>query len=134
MSTSADQLAFTLDALRPGRIRREPRRDTVRIVEYTRFPRVGPDRGPRIGFTRDISASGMCIGTEEPESVGALLRVEGLHEAQSLVLLRLHDDRAFVFAAGGVYRLRPHEDRRHDDLIAGDEIVDDVFVVFKSVD
>lgn len=75
MSISADQLAFTLDAVRPGPIRREPRRDTVRIVEYTRFPRVSPDPGPRIGFTRDISASGMCIGTDEAETVGSLLRV-----------------------------------------------------------
>jgi len=75
VSISTDQLAFTLDALRPGPIRREPRRDTVRIVEYTRFPRVGPDRGPRIAFTRDLSASGMCVGSDEPESVGALLRV-----------------------------------------------------------
>jgi hypothetical protein len=75
VSLSADQLALTLDALRPGPIRREPRRDTVRIVEYTRFPRVGPDPGPRIGFTRDLSASGMCIGTDEPEAVDALLRV-----------------------------------------------------------
>ncbi len=75
MSISADQLAFTLDALRPGPIRRESRRDTVRIVEYTRFPRVGPDRGPRVGFTRDLSSSGMCIGTDEPETIGALLRV-----------------------------------------------------------
>jgi hypothetical protein len=75
VSISADQLAFTLDALRPGPIRRESRTDTVRIVEYTRFPRVGPDRGTRVGFTRDLSATGMCIGTDEPESVGALLRV-----------------------------------------------------------
>jgi hypothetical protein len=75
VSISADQLAFTLDALRPGPIRREPRRNTVRIVEYARFPRVGPDRAPRIGFTRDLSASGMCIGIDEPETVGGLLRV-----------------------------------------------------------
>jgi hypothetical protein len=75
VSISADQLAFTLDALRPGPIRRESRTDTVRIVEYTRFPRVGPDHGTRVGFTRDLSATGMCIGTDEPESVGALLRV-----------------------------------------------------------
>ncbi len=44
-------------------------------MEYARFPRVGPGRGSRIGFTRDISASGMCIGADEPETVGALLRV-----------------------------------------------------------
>lgn len=75
MSVSAQQLAFMFHALRPEPIRREARRDTVRIVEYTRFPRVGPDPGPRIGFTRDLSASGMCIGTDEAEAVGTLLRV-----------------------------------------------------------
>jgi hypothetical protein len=72
---SADQLAFTLDTTQFEPTRREQRRDTVRIVEYARFPRMGPERGPRIGFTRDISASGMCIGADEPEAVGALLRV-----------------------------------------------------------
>jgi hypothetical protein len=72
---SADQLAFTPDATHFEPRRREPRGDTVRIVEYARFPRMGPDRGQRIGFTRDMSASGMCIGADEPETVGALLRV-----------------------------------------------------------
>ena len=75
MARTADQLAVTLDAPVPRTTRREPRQNTVRIVEYTRFPRVGPSRGPRIGFTRDLSASGMCIGADEPEPVGSLLRV-----------------------------------------------------------
>jgi hypothetical protein len=75
MGISADQLAFTLDALHPGALRREPRREVVRIVEYTRFPRVGSEHGPRIGFTRNISTSGVCIGTDEPEAVGTLLRL-----------------------------------------------------------
>jgi hypothetical protein len=66
-------VSATLDATRETR--REPRRDGVRIVEYTRFPRVGPFAGPRFAFTRDHSASGMCIGCDEPEPVGALLRV-----------------------------------------------------------
>jgi hypothetical protein len=64
-----------LDAPTPCTARREPRRDTVRIVEYTRFPRVGASRGPRLGFTRDLSPSGMCIGADEPEAIGSLLRV-----------------------------------------------------------
>lgn len=55
--------------------RREERHDAVRIVEYTRFPRVGAGAGPRFAFTRDHSASGMCIGCDEPEPPGALLRL-----------------------------------------------------------
>jgi hypothetical protein len=62
-----------LDAVRPTR--REQRRDAVRIVEYTRFPRVGAGAGPRFAFTRDYSRTGMCIGCDEPEPVGALLRL-----------------------------------------------------------
>lgn len=56
-------------------VRREPRRDVVRIVEYTRFPRVGTGSGPRFAFTRDFSISGMCIGCDEPEPAGSLLRL-----------------------------------------------------------
>ena len=59
---------------KPG-ARREARRDAVRIVEYTRFPRIDAAAGPRFAFTRDSSASGMCIGCDEPESVGSLLRL-----------------------------------------------------------
>jgi len=58
----------------PG-ARREARRDAVRIVEYTRFPRSDAAAGPRFAFTRDSSASGMCVGCDEPESVGSLLRL-----------------------------------------------------------
>lgn len=75
MAVSADQLAVALDSLSPASLRVEPRDEAVRIVEYTRFPRVGPDAGPHIGFTRDISKSGMCVGADHPEPVGALLRV-----------------------------------------------------------
>jgi hypothetical protein len=75
VGVSVDQLAVALDSLSPATLRREPRVDTVRIVEYAPFPRVGAQQGPRIGFTRDISRSGMCIGTDEAEPVGALLRV-----------------------------------------------------------
>lgn len=56
-------------------IRREPREDTVRIVELAPFPRSDSHRTPRVGFTRDLSKSGMCIGVDEAEDVGSLLRV-----------------------------------------------------------
>ncbi|HKJ25533.1 MAG TPA: PilZ domain-containing protein [Myxococcota bacterium] len=55
--------------------RMEPREETVRRVEYSAFPRVGDDTATRIGFTRNVSPSGMAIGVEEPLPVGTLLRV-----------------------------------------------------------
>jgi len=51
---------------------REPR---VRRVEYTPFPRAGLGTRARVGFTRDLSASGMSLGVDEPLPVGSLLRV-----------------------------------------------------------
>jgi hypothetical protein len=56
-------------------LRSEPREQAVRIVDYTRFPRASRDQGARFGFTRDLSASGMCLGVDEAEPVGSLLRV-----------------------------------------------------------
>jgi len=57
-------------------IRREPRVDEVRSAEYTPFPRIRASQTPRLGFTRDVSPLGMCLGVDEPERVGALLRIE----------------------------------------------------------
>jgi hypothetical protein len=75
MSASTERLAAALDGIRRTQLRREPREDTVRIVEYTRFPRLGTDAGLRVGFTRDMSRSGMCIGADDPEPAGSLLRL-----------------------------------------------------------
>lgn len=78
MTSIIDHLTLAFDAFtdvyRPP-FRSEPRRDEVQIVEYTHFPRTSAEPGPRIGFTRDLSGSGMCIGSDQPEPVGALLRV-----------------------------------------------------------
>lgn len=57
------------------RLRREARTEEVRIVDYAGFPRVADDPGLRVGFTRDHSPSGMCLGVDEAENVGSLLRV-----------------------------------------------------------
>ena len=48
-----------------------------------------------------------------------------LHQRQALVLLVLQHDGAGVPAALGADRLRAHEGRRHDRLIAEHEVVDD---------
>jgi len=53
----------------------EPRTETVRIVEYAEFPRRVSERGLRVGFTRDISVSGVCLGADHPEPVGSMLRL-----------------------------------------------------------
>lgn len=53
----------------------EARDRVVRMVEFTPFPRVACDLERRVAFTRDESASGMCLGTDSPEPVGGLLRV-----------------------------------------------------------
>ena len=78
MTVSPDPLAVALSSLEPGEVlsrRTHPRCENVRIVEYTPFPRLAPARHPRVGFTRDLSDVGMCIGVDDPEPVGALLRV-----------------------------------------------------------
>ena len=55
--------------------RREPRQEVVRHVDYCPFPRARSDQSLRLGFTRDLSPSGMCIRVDTPERVGSLLRV-----------------------------------------------------------
>ena len=78
MASIVDNLALAFDAFTEAYrspFRSEPRQQDMQIVEYTRFPRTSPDPAPRIGFTRDVSPSGMCIGTDYEEPVGALLRV-----------------------------------------------------------
>ncbi len=56
-------------------MRREGREETVRIVEYTPFPRALAGQLPRIGFTRDLSESGLCLGVDAAEPTGSLLRI-----------------------------------------------------------
>ena len=53
----------------------EERSQVVRIVEYTPYPRRTRDERQRVGFTRDVSSSGMCLAVENSEKPGTLLRV-----------------------------------------------------------
>jgi hypothetical protein len=57
-------------------IRRESRADEIRIAQYTAFPRENASQQPRVGFTRDVSGLGMCLGVDEPEPLGALLKID----------------------------------------------------------
>ena len=56
-------------------LRKEPRTDVVRIVEYCEFPRRDAAGEPRVAYTRNVSRSGACIGVDRPEAVGSLLRL-----------------------------------------------------------
>jgi hypothetical protein len=58
-----------------GAFRSEVRDEKIRIVEYSCFPRVASQQRSRIGFTRDISHSGICLGVDRSEPVGSLLRL-----------------------------------------------------------
>lgn len=57
------------------KLRREERLDVVRRVDYAPYPRARTSQGERVGFTRDLSSSGMCLRLDVPEPVGSLLRV-----------------------------------------------------------
>jgi hypothetical protein len=63
------------DGRHPWRPRREAREPKVRIVDYSSFPRTSTEPGSRVGVTRDLSPSGMCIGVDDEEQPGSLLRV-----------------------------------------------------------
>ncbi len=84
-------------------IRREERVDEVRIAEYTPFPRASCEQQPRLGFTRDVSPLGMCIGVDNPESIGALLRVD----------IRRLDGRSMGASVGRVVWCTPARDGRY---------------------
>lgn len=61
--------------------RKEPRREGLRQVDYSPFPRMSLDAGQTLGLLINESDAGLCLVTNEPEEVGALLRVmvRGLH-------------------------------------------------------
>jgi hypothetical protein len=70
---------FAIDAGRPSSAgageRRARREDTVRIVEYSRYPRDAAEQRVQLGFTRDLSHMGMCVGVDREERIGALLKL-----------------------------------------------------------
>jgi hypothetical protein len=53
----------------------ESREDLLRIVECTPFPRMRPDAGARVGFTRDVSDAGLCATVDLAVDAGSLVHV-----------------------------------------------------------
>lgn len=47
----------------------------MRIVECTPFPRMRPDAGTRVGFTRDVSDAGLCATVDLEVEEGSLVHV-----------------------------------------------------------
>jgi hypothetical protein len=74
MAAATESIVMTIAPGTAG-VRSQEREETVRIVEYSRFPRVAPLQNLRVGFTRDLCAAGMCLGVDECEPVGSLLRL-----------------------------------------------------------
>jgi len=72
---SASSESDETESTRTVESRNEPREETVRRVEYTSFPRSAADSRARVGFTRNVSDSGMALGVDEVLPVGTLLRV-----------------------------------------------------------
>jgi hypothetical protein len=86
-----------------ARARREERVALVRHVEYTPFPRVAAHQRGRLAFTRDVSASGLCLRADAWEPVGSLLRVA----------VRGVDGRTARVAVARVVWTRPTADGAH---------------------
>lgn len=55
--------------------RRLPRRQALRQVEYSNFPRMDLDAGRQTGLALNESDSGICIAVQSKQEIGALLRV-----------------------------------------------------------
>lgn len=61
-------------SLAPGE-RANPRRQALRLVEYSSFPRMDLDAGRQTGLALNESDSGICIAISTKQEIGSLLRV-----------------------------------------------------------
>ncbi len=83
MSSSPDP-SFQFDCDHPepsGGIRRGPRREGLRQVDFSPFPRMSLGAGERLGLLLNESDAGLCLVVAEREEIGSLVRVvvRGLH-------------------------------------------------------
>ncbi len=73
------------------------------MVELVPFPRGRAADGRAMGFTRDLSPSGLCLRVERPKPKGALLRV----------IVRGVDGRPALDSIARVMHCRPEVSGRH---------------------
>ncbi len=82
MHSAAHDIAATapIDAP-PAEVRSEIRREGLRLLDYSEFPRVSADGGTQLGLLVNESERGMCFVANEAHEPGGLLRisVRGLH-------------------------------------------------------
>jgi putative nucleotidyltransferase with HDIG domain len=81
-SFSSSSAAFALEGDEPqSGVRSQPRRNALRRVDYSAFPRMSLDADKRLGLMLNESDSGLCLAASSREEVGTLLRVmvRGLH-------------------------------------------------------
>jgi hypothetical protein len=79
MREAGDQLSLDFgkreSTLGSRAVRKARRIATVRLVEFTPFPRVRREERWEVGFTLDLSSHGACLRTRETAPIGSLLRV-----------------------------------------------------------
>lgn len=77
MSSSPDpSFPFDCDHPEPSDgIRRGPRREGLRQVDFSRFPRMNLDAGERLGLLLNESDAGLCLVVAQREEIGSLVRV-----------------------------------------------------------
>jgi hypothetical protein len=56
-------------------IQRHTRTESLRLIDYSPFPRVDVDQGPRMGLSLNESDSGLCVAVDNSVKVGSLLRI-----------------------------------------------------------
>ncbi|MDP6981414.1 MAG: PilZ domain-containing protein [Myxococcota bacterium] len=81
MHSAAQDIAGTPATTQPVEVRREVRRERLRLLDYSEFPRVSAEGGAQLGLLVNESQSGLCFIANEAHEPGSLLRVSvrGLH-------------------------------------------------------
>ena len=88
--------------LENARLRAE-RHESIRLIDYSPFPRARLDRGPRAGLSINESETGICIAASERIEQGELIRV----------LVRGIDGRPVRDVVARVVWCRPSDDGRY---------------------
>ncbi len=81
MHSAAHDIAATQTSTQPVEIRREVRREGLRLLDYSEFPRMSAEGGTQLGLLVNESQSGLCFIANEAHEPGSLIRVSvrGLH-------------------------------------------------------
>lgn len=81
MHSAAQQISNPEAPTPESGMRRDVRREGLRLLDYSEFPRVSAEGGTQLGLLVNESDSGLCFIANEAHTPGAMLRVavRGLH-------------------------------------------------------